>query len=475
MTDPITLPLWLVLLGGVLAAWAALERLLMPTVRWYLQRRANVVIEELNRRLALEIPEFKRTERRVLIERLVFDPKVLEAMEAQARDSGTPREVVLARVKRYAQEIVPAFSAFFYFRLGNGLARGFVRTLYRVRLGYSDEAGLKALPPKTSIVFVMNHRSNMDYVLAAYLALERTALSYAVGEWARVWPIQQLIRLMGGFFVRRNSGDPLYRKVLERYVQMATEGGVVQAMFPEGGLSRDGRLREPKIGLLDYMLRGFDPAGDRDLVFIPVGINYDRVLEDRTLLLDAVHGPSSSDATKRERKTGMAALGTIFRFIGRNLGQMVMGRWYRFGYACANFGSPFSTRAWLKHRGIDLKALDRDARGRVSAELMKDLMHEVGEVIPVLPVSLVSYTLLAGEGPISTLELKARVQTLIDGLNAKGAKVYIPRSDREYSIEVGLRMLTLRRLIADTDGMLAVVPKERPLLQYYANAIAHLI
>jgi glycerol-3-phosphate O-acyltransferase len=442
----------------------------MPTARWYLQRRANVVIEKLNQRLALEIPEFKRTERRVLIERLVFDPKVLEAMEAFARETHTPRAVVLTRIHKYAKEIVPAFSASMYFTFGHTLARGFVRTLYRVRLGYSDEAGLKSLPPKTSIVFVMNHRSNMDYVLAAYLALERTALSYAVGEWARVWPIQQLIRLMGGFFVRRASGDPLYRKVLERYVQMATEGGVVQAMFPEGGLSRDGKLREPKIGLLDYMLRGFDPAGDRDLVFIPVGINYDRVLEDRTLLLDS-KGP---DAAKSERKTGMAALGTIFRFIGRNLFQMAMGRWYRFGYACANFGSPFSTRDWLKRRGIDLKALDRDTRGRVSMELMSDLMREVGLVIPVLPVSLVSHALLACDGPISSLELKARVQALIDQLQARNAKVYIPRSDREYSIEVGLRMLTLRRLITDQDGLLAVAPAERHLLQYYSNAIAHL-
>ena len=460
----------------MLAAWAVLDRLLMPTVRWYWQRRANVVIEQLNQRLALEIPEFKRTERRVLIERLVFDPKVLEAMEAHAHETNTPRAVVLARIHAYAKEIVPAFSAFLYFRIGNGLARGFVRTLYRVRLGYSDEAGLKALPPRTSIVFVMNHRSNMDYVLAAYLALERTALSYAVGEWARVWPIQQLIRLMGGFFVRRNSGDPLYRKVLERYVQMATEGGVVQAMFPEGGLSRDGRLREPKIGLLDYMLRGFDPQAERDLVFIPVGINYDRVLEDRTLLLDASPGPAAAGTgdAKAERKSGMAALGTVLRFVGRNLGQMIVGRWYRFGYACANFGSPFSTRDWLKQRGIDLKALDRDQRARVSQQLMKDLMHEVGEVIPVLPVSLVSHTLLACDGPISALELKARVQHLIDALAAKNAKVYIPRSDREYSIQVGLRMLTLRRLIEERDGLLAVVPAERPLLQYYANAIAHL-
>ena len=58
------------------------------------------------------------------------------------------------------------------------------------------------------MVFVVNHRSNMDYVLVAYLAAERTALSYAVGEWAQVWPLQTLIRSMGAYFIRRNSKDP---------------------------------------------------------------------------------------------------------------------------------------------------------------------------------------------------------------------------------------------------------------------------
>ena len=43
-------------------------------------------------------------------------------------------------------------------------------------------------------------------------------------------------------------------------------------------------MRQPKLGLLDYMLKSFNPDGERDLIFIPVGINYDRVLEDRTLL-----------------------------------------------------------------------------------------------------------------------------------------------------------------------------------------------
>ena len=55
------------------------------------------------------------------------------------------------------------------------------RILYRVRVGFSDEEGISAIDPKSAVVFVMNHRSNMDYILVAYLAATRTALSYAVG------------------------------------------------------------------------------------------------------------------------------------------------------------------------------------------------------------------------------------------------------------------------------------------------------
>jgi 1-acyl-sn-glycerol-3-phosphate acyltransferase len=147
---------------------------------------------------------------------------------------------VRRRIDRYAREIVPSFNAYLYFRVGYWLAKSVARLLYRVRLGYADEAGLAQVDPKSTVVFVMNHRSNMDYVLVAFLAAEQVALSYAVGEWARVWPLQALIRSMGAFFVRRNSGDPLYRTVLARYVAMATEAGVPQALFPEGGLTVDG-------------------------------------------------------------------------------------------------------------------------------------------------------------------------------------------------------------------------------------------
>src|SRR5688572_17498376 len=282
----VTLPIWVAVLLAALALWALVGHFVLPGARWILRRRVNRVLEQVEARLKIRIPPFKLTKREVLIERLVDDPQVQEAAEAEERTTGVTRSGVRRRIETYAREIVPQFNAYLYFRIGYALARWVGRSLYRVRLGYSDEAGLSAMDPNATVVFLINHRSNMDYVLVSYLAAEKAALSYAVGEWARIWPLQALIRSMGAYFVRRNSKDPLYRKVLERYVAMATAAGVTQAVFPEGGLSREGRLRRPKLGLLDYILRGFDPHGERDLVFIPVGINYDRTLEDRTLLLD---------------------------------------------------------------------------------------------------------------------------------------------------------------------------------------------
>jgi glycerol-3-phosphate O-acyltransferase len=468
MTHTISLPLWVAALLVLLAAWAALDRLLVPSVRWYLRRRVQRVIDELNTRLKLEIPSFQRTRRRVLIDRLVFDPKVVEAVDLQAREQGIPRAVLAGKVERYAREIVPAFNAYFYFRIGYWLSKRVARLLYRVRLGFSDEAGLAGVTPGSTVVFLMNHRSNMDYILVAYLAADRTALSYAVGEWARVWPLQTLIRSTGAYFVRRSSGDPLYRRVLERYIHMATAAGVPQAVYPEGGLSRDGRLRPPKLGILDYMLRSFDPRhGDRDLVFIPVGINYDRVLEDRTLLLDLTPGAAKPGA-------GRAAWTTL-RFALRNLGLMLRSRWHRFGYACVSFGSPISMRHYLGEQGLDLRSLSREERKVHLERLGAELMNAIGGVIPVLPVPLVASVLVRAGEPLSELELKARALRLIEELEAAGAHVYIPRRDQGYAIAAGLRMLSLRHLVEEQEGLYSARPEEMHVLRYYGNSLAHLV
>ena len=190
MADTVSLPIWAALLVAALAAWAVLERLLIPSGRWFIRRRVNRVIDELNTRLQLEIPAFHRTRRQILVDRLTYDPAIAATVDAEARASGTPREVLHREIERYAREIVPSFNAYAYFRIGYYLARRTVQLLYRVRLGYADDAALADIEPNASVVFVMNHRSNMDYVLVAYMAANRSALSYAVGEWARTWPLQ---------------------------------------------------------------------------------------------------------------------------------------------------------------------------------------------------------------------------------------------------------------------------------------------
>jgi glycerol-3-phosphate O-acyltransferase len=461
-------PLWLAVLVAVLAVVAFIDRLVGPAVGWWLRRRANRAIDELNVRLSLKIPPFKLARRRQLIDQLLFDPEVIKAVDDEAQARNEPRAVAYARARRYAREIVPAFSAYAYFRIGTALAKWLSTTLYRVRVGTLEEAALAAVPPDASVVFVINHRSNMDYVLVTYLVSQRSALSYAVGEWARVWALQSLIRAMGGYFVRRDSSNPLYRKVLARYVAMATASGVVQAVFPEGGLTRDGALRPPKLGILSYIAAGFDPQGARDVVFVPVGLNYDRVLEDR-IQMAAAATPEGS------RPRFAFNPWVLARFLLRSLWLRLNGRWYRFGYACVGFGRPLSLRQYLAGRGVDLRALSSEARHDEIARLGQRLMSEVGRVVPVLPVSLVAATVLAaGEEGLSSLELKGAVHDRMRRLRQGGAHIHIPRQDQEYAVDVGLRTLLLRRMVVLDAGVYRVNGAERALLAYYANAIAHL-
>ncbi len=468
MTQAISLPMWVfVVLLGV-AVLAALQWFLLPGLRWYLRRKVRGVIDEISVRLNIDIPAFKLTRRQALIDRLMGDPRVVAAADEVAREKGGSRVAAMGRVHVYAREIVPAFNAYVYFRFGYWLSKSVARMLYRVRLGYADTAALAAIDPRSTVVFVMNHRSNMDYILVSFLAAERVALSYAVGEWARVWPLQGLIRAMGAYFVRRDSGDPLYRMVLQRYVQMATEGGVPQAMYPEGGLTTDGLLRAPKLGLLDYMLKTFDAAGERDLVFIPVGINYDRVIEDRSLLARA-------DA-QRPRVGMLGKLRVMAAYLARQLVLRVQGRSFRNGYACVNFGRPVSMRAHARAHGLDFPRLDDVARRAAINRLGTQLMAAIGQIVPVLPVPLVATVLLRVPGAaLSELELKSAVHGLIEGIEARGTPVYMPRADRDYAINVGVRMLLLRRMLQeDEGGLFRANPVELPMLRYYANSIAHL-
>ena len=433
-----------------------------------MRRRFNRTIEDLNTRLKLRIQPFKLAKRQALIDQLIFDPEVLRAVEAYAAENKVPREAAQQRARRYAQEIVPSFSAYAYFGIGTRLARWVSTFLYRVRLGYLDENAMASADPDSAVIFVINHRSNMDYVLVTYMAASSSALSYAVGEWARVWLLQNLIRSMGAYFVRRDSREPLYRKVLSRYVHLAIAGGLTQAMFPEGGLTRDGKLRPPKLGLLSYMVSSFDPRGPRDAVFVPVGINYDRVIEDRVQVAALVTPEGEKPRFKFSPKV-------LIGYLAHNVALRLRGKLYRYGYACVSFGKPISLRQYVTERGIDFRMLDETRRFAETERLGEMLMRKVGEVVPALPVSLVATVVLEAGRPLSALELKGEIAELMARLTARGAHIHIPRADQDYAVEVGLRMLLLRHFVLEENGLYRANPREEILLRYYANSIAHLM
>ena len=392
---------------------------------------------------------------------LLADPELRARIAEQAAASDRDEANLLADVSLYLDEIIPNFNLITTYTFGKNLAGWLLRTCYRVRIGRSAETALNRIPRDASVVYVMNHRSNADYLLVAFLLANRVSISYAVGEWARVWPLERLFRSFGSFFVRRRFRDPLYHAVLERYVQRAVAQGTTQGIFIEGGLSRDGRLQAPKLGLLDYMLR----AGAKDLVFIPVGINYDRVVEDSNLVRETLGKPRRSPLAL-VRRTSLWLLGLVWRGATR--------RFHRFGYAVANFGQPIHAREALE--GADLRTLDWEARKPLLEAFADSLARAVGEEVPITPVAAVAWAYRSMDDPApGRAQLRDHLLEVCAAAQERGLPLYLPRGSYQRAFDVGLRVLLLRRILLLEEGRLVLPAHKAPLLDYYAHGVGHLL
>lgn len=446
MTQTVQLPLWLFILIVLFAAVTALSHFLLPSVRWFFRRRFERAVTRLNKRLKRPIQPFKLARRYDMVQRLIYDPEVSAEIANYARTNKVPENVAFQKAAEYAREIVPSFSAFAYFSFAMRVAKILAEAVYRIRTADQNDDVFASIPKDSTAVFVMNHRSNMDYVLVTYLASKTSTLSYAVGEWARVWPLSSLIRLWGAYFIRRRSRGALYRKVLSRYVQMATNGGDTQAFYPEGGLSLTGKLQPPKVGLLSYLVDGFDPDGARDIVFVPVAINYDRVLEDRVLIAAHARG---------DRRFG-ARISVVVAFILRKFWQRLRGADTRFGTAAVAFGEPVSMRGYGKVEDVD--------------QLSRELMGRIEAVMPVLGVPLTATALMAG-GPLTVSDLEAAVAQLIPQMPAQNVAIDTNAISKE--VARACRHMKQHGLIEDRDGTWHVMEGEQEAVQFYANSIAH--
>ncbi len=454
------LPTWAWILAGLFAALAAAR-----AARSRLRRSFFRLAVRTRRELGVKLNPVTFTRKQKLKAELLEDRELQAFVARRAAETGQDESALWADVNEYLEEIIPAFKLLTTYRYGRRVAGALLRGLYRVRVGRSAEAELNQIPRTASVIYVMNHRSNADYVLVAFLLANRVALSYAVGEWARVWPLERIFKSFGSFFIRRNFRDPLYHEVLERYVQRAVVAGVTQGIFLEGGLSRDGALLKPKLGLLDYMARA-----KADLVFVPVGLNYDRVLEDVSLTEEASRGeaPRTRAGTRGKRPSSLRR--TAFWILGLVL-RGATGRFHRMGYAVANFGPPVPARDYLPE---GFAALGWEQRKPHLEALAARLMAAVGAEIPVTPVALVAWAFQSlGPGPVAVPELEAACGARFSEARDRGLPAYLARGEAARAVAMGIRILALRGILLERDGTLRPAPGREALLDYYAASVAH--
>ncbi len=501
--------LWMAAIAGAVLAYELLRASVLRRVRLRLERSVSQYLA----RHRVRLDRFKFTHKHYIREALLADPALNEFMVEQSRETGTPVTELSLRAEEYIEEIVPYFNLVSYYKVGYGVAQPLMRLLYDVEFSRSNLAAAEdAEPDGAATVYVMNHRSNADYVLFAVSMSRQVALSYAVGEWARVWPLETLFKSFGSYFVRRGEKDPLYHRTLQRYVQLVTAGGLTQGIFLEGGLSRDGRFRTPKVGLLDSLLGVTEDGGD--VRFVPVGLNFDRVLEDRNLLKEAAGDLAEPDAVDKVRSLAWL-LFTVPRAAAVRLVALFSSAWTLarrrftgFGVAAVHAGPPISIREFFGDELDSLRDMDRAGRRVALERFAAELMTRIGHEVPVTAVPLAAgaleragaYTpegtteidvvreiaallveLRAARAPIllgpGLADLKAERSALEDEASGSGRPLLdleadmISGEEAEAIWSVARSMLGRRDALVLAGVRVTVRPSHAALVRYYAGSL----
>jgi glycerol-3-phosphate O-acyltransferase len=437
-----------------------------------IRRRASRIALRAVHRSRARIDRFKLTRKPFVRETLLADPAIADAVKQHRQEHAVSEEETWRRVEAYIDEIVPFFNILTYYKFGLVVSRALLNFFYKVSAEYAGKAA--PLPKDSIVVYLMNHRSNADYVLVGYVLSGQVAISYAVGEWARAFPLEYIFKSFGAYFVRRKYREKLYHTVLERYVHLITRNGVTQGIFLEGGLSRDGRVGTAKIGLLDYVVGVAREREVTDKMYVvPVAVNYDRVLEDRSLLreLAAKEG--------RVRPSRLSQMKEVVRYVWWNMARLVVRRWKRYGRAAVVIGNPIPLGPWLEqqHRETgDLFSIERSQRLARVQILADSVLSEIAQLVPVTPVTLACAAIQSFDGDfIPHARLIERMRDMRDVLHELNARVVHREGTIEEIFDRAWRMLSMRRILVRSGDGYSVLPGNRPLVSYYANSISQLL
>ena len=321
--------------------------------------------------------------RRTLVQSLIKSPVVKDAIRETAKRDNIPPAKARDRALKYADEIASNVSVAGVRFLDILLTRVWNRIYDGVRI-HNIEA-VQEVAKENAIVYVPCHRSHIDYLLLSYL-LFRNSLTpphIAAGINLNMPVIGNILRRGGAFFMRRSfRGNQLYTAVFNEYLHLLFSRGFPVEYFIEGGRSRTGRLLDPRTGMLAITLRSYLRSSRRPIVFMPVYIGYERVLEGRTYL-----GELRGQAKKKE---------SIF-----DLFRVLSALKLKFGEVTVNFGEPVALTefldrhqpAWRLQRGEP--EYRPDWLPEVTNRLARTLGGSINAAADANPVNLVALVMLS--------------------------------------------------------------------------------
>jgi glycerol-3-phosphate O-acyltransferase len=253
--------------------------------------------------------------RRTLVGGLVRTQAVKDAVRETARKDDIPPEKVRAKAYKYADEIAANMSVVTIRVLEVVLSRLWNRIYNGIAINNIQVA--KEVAQDNAVVYVPCHRSHIDYLLLSYVLYKNGLMPphIAAGINLNMPLVGPILRRGGAFFMRRSFRDnPLYATVFNEYMHVMFSRGYSVEYFVEGGRSRTGRMLQPRPGMLSMTVRSFLRDHRKPIVFVPVYIGYEKVMEGRSYLGE-LRG-------KKKQKESVFALAKTVRKLRNSFGRV---------------------------------------------------------------------------------------------------------------------------------------------------------
>ena len=380
------------------------------------------------------------------------ESKSISLMEAQR----SARNFALEIASDYSYSVVRAFALFLTWvwnKVYNGVE---VHNFERVT----------AVAPGHGIIYVPCHRSHIDYLLLSYLIFNRGLMvpHIAAGSNLNMPVVGSILRRSGAFFLRRKiKGEPLYAAVFLEYLHLMIDRGFPIEYFIEGGRSRSGRTLAPKAGILAMTVQSFARSRSRPLVFIPVYIGYEKLMEGSTYIAELHGRPKQSESL-------IGLLGAV-RLLRRNYGRVHV-----------NFGMPLALEDVLdaQHPGWREENVDAQAswlRGAVEATAMA-LACRINALAVITPVNMLAVTLLSTSKHAADVGLLQRQIEHVRYLLTETpyAETIVPCDlPAAEVIDYVLRLDLIESCPHPLGDMVRATEQQAALLAYFRNNVLHLL